>query len=288
MLVHKQGAKQRIAVRPLTASGESYSASPLVNQNWRHSCVVDKPEAFTTTAVVEEHNVLVCELEPMIVGGIKAPQSVTLSVLTGSFSGSFEIPVENHFSLVTGPYLVPVPERLFVSTESVTVQLANPTESIAECRITARSDGNVEVSNLNATAHFTVTRVSPKGSSNVPVLVVCGGQSVEFVVSFIEAPKLLQETYVPVYEPESFLRSTVWWIISWIAKVLGSIAVIAGVGVLFQKRFVKPNEPKKDIHGGRLSAPPAFRPHPHPDEDVFITERPSRRTTFSKWNRIDE
>lgn len=287
-IVHKQGTRQRLAVRPVTANGSPFSVSPLINQNWRHACVVDREDVYTVRAVGGENNVLICEIEPIVVGGVRAPQFVTVSVLTGSFSSSFQLAVENHFNIVTGPYLVPVPPKLFVPAESVTVQLTNPTDSLAECEISARNDGNVQVSSFNGTAHFTIDRISPKGQSETPILVTCGSQSVEFVVSFIEAPKFAQDRFVPVFEAESFLKSTAWWIFSWIAKIVGSIAVIAGVGFLFQKRFAKPTPAKKDIHGGRLSAPPAFRPHPHPDQDMFIAERPARRTTFSKWNRVEE
>ena len=269
-LVHKQDLRQEIYFRPVSVSGSDFSPeSALLEQRFNHVCQIDRDDVFAVTS-----GPMSCLLTPIIVGANRAPLSIVLSVIMGSFSESREIFVENHFHLVTGPYMVPISvERVVTVEETVTLQLTNPTDSIDECEISVPS--NIVSSAINMTGHFEISRVSPKGSSDVSVGVQCGLQSIDFVIAFLETPKIIQDTFTPIYD--SVHRSnTLLLALSWVVKIVASIFAIVGVGMLFRKKIVKPV--RRELHA-RYSAPAQFAPHPHPDKDIFITERPNRKTT---------
>ena len=281
-LVHKQGLIQEIQYTPISLGGRQYTESPLVDQAFHGMCEIDRNDVFVVSASSRG-----CVFEPIVVGANRAPLDLSLTITIGSFSQKFNLAVENHFHvIVSGPYMISVPRHapLQAAGESVMLQLTNPTEALEECEVVSLpSLASLELKPLNETGHFEISRLSPKGASETSVVVQCGTQSLDFTVSFLEAPKVIQESYVPQYDARraatrsSLVLAVVWWAV----KLIASIAVIVGVAFLFQQRFVRPVLVKKEL-SSRHSAPPQFVPRPHPDKDVFITDRLLRRATHTR------
>jgi hypothetical protein len=265
LLVHKQGYLQVIKLRPVSVSGAKYTESPLIDQRFKPVCEIDRNDIFLVRAVAGG-----CEFVPEVVGANRAPPEVRLTVTIGSFSQTISISVENHFHVVHGPYMtaVSVP-RLETAEESVSLLLTNPTDDLELCEASILgTSSHAFVSVINETGQFQVKRTSPRGSPDVSVRVLCGSQSLDFVVGFVETSKVVQETYVSEVARKRGKDSYTLTVLAWIAKMVGSIGVVVAVARLFKQRPEKVKLVKNEF---RQSAPPQFAPSPHPDRDVFIS-----------------
>ena len=277
----KQNTEHRIGFVPISVSGKKFSYSSFIDHRWSPSCVVDRPDLVDAAVVGLGDGSLVCQLTPL-----SRPHSGTsrifATITVGDHAHTVTVDVEPHFHVVTGPYSVPVSQAIPVSTESADFQIKHLRDGA--CAVSTRHQ-HVSVSSVNATNHFTVTRTAPLGTPRAAVSVTCGSQFFDFAVDFLDTSK--GDPFVYPFEGAGSMSTVglVWWLLSLVAKMVASVAAIAGVAMLFQR---KP-QLVKNFRGSVVGTKPAqFSPHPHPERDSFLGTPVSVVRKSSRWSSIAE
>lgn len=293
----KQSEATTLVFQPISMSGKQYSVSPLIDQKWSHACElsVSSSEYFKVMPVVSAEGYPACELTPVVKPNrrLSSGDTIALTVTVGSISQQFQVHTDPHFHLVTGALSIPVPAKLYSASESVLMRVASLAD-VSKCQVTMRPrHSHFHISQVNATGHFQVLRTVPFGPSETALVVMCGGQMIETKLSFLDASNGFDESRVTIDgSHEMSVFDMALWVTGIVAKVVASIAVIAGVALLFQRKSGASISVEKKEFRGSISRP-QFSPHPHQDKDTFIStppERISRRTTghVVKWTNVAE
>jgi hypothetical protein len=293
--VYKQNAFFELWFTVIGESGREFSASPFIDQKFNHICSLGKGSPlFNVKPLIRfdtNKNELGCRLEPAIPSSEFDRFTPSLQIMIGQVSKIFAINVDfSHFHILTGPYQVPVPHVIHSVDEAVALRLVNlPSGTrLNDCFVQIIGNRNfIAVSPFNSTGHFQVTRTSARGPSKVHLTTFCDSQSLDIHVQFLDVSSRVVSSELSsptVYDNAvSVALESVYWMV----KIFASILAIAGVAFLFKKQIGnKVREHKSIIRAslGRLSITPQFSPHPHQDEDTFITEQPRRRTTVTRWS----
>lgn len=293
--VYKQNTFFELWFTVIGESGREFSASPFIDQKFNHICSLGKGSPLFNVKPLfrfdTNKNELGCRLEPAIPSSEFDRFTPSLQIMIGRFSKIIAINVDfSHFHILTGPFQVPVPPVIHSVDEAVALRLVNlPSGTrLNDCFVQIIGDRNfIAVSPFNSTGHFQVTRTSARGPSKVHLTTFCDSQSLDIHVQFLDVSSRVVSSELAsptVYDNAvSVALESVYWIV----KIFASIVAIAGVAFLFKKQIGnKVREHKSIIRAslGRLSITPQFSPHPHQDEDTFITEQPRRRTTVTRWS----
>ena len=298
-LVHKQSSEDFILwFYPVSETGKNFTASPFIDQKFHHICQVDNQavEVFSVAPVVVpggNKHLLGCKFTAIInrhSTRASSPAFLDLNVMMGSLLKKFQIQVDySHFHLVLGPFEVAAPATIHSSmSETVTLRLVNLPDSMRLSDCFVQIVGNrdyIAVSPFNASGHFEVTRTSPRGPHRVHITTFCDSQSIDTNIEFFDLSSKIKPGDAYQHYVSSPLYDHAIATFSWIAKILASIAVVAAVAFLYRKQIITSHEKKTPK---RVSITPLFSPHPHHEEDTFITDHPPRRRTATRWSSFAE
>jgi hypothetical protein len=301
-LVHKQSGEDFILwFYPVSETGKNFTASPFIDQKFHHICQINNHagEIFSVAPVVVpggNKHLLGCKFTAIInrhYSRTSSPPFLDLNVMMGSLMKQFQIQVDySHFHLVLGPFEVAAPATIHSSmSETVTLRLVNLPDSMRLSDCFVQIVGNrdyIAVSPFNASGHFEVTRTSPRGPYRVHITTFCDSQSSDTYIEFLDLSSKINPGDAYKHYVSSPLYDHALATFSWIAKILASIAVVAAVAFLYRKQILTSHEKKTPK---RVSITPLFSPHPHHEEDTFITDHPPRRRTaaaVTRWSSFAE